>query len=270
MTLQPITGGLSAWDHTPGTSKSFLVPHTQSKWSAFIIHDVVEGAVAWPALCSTAHLLFLLQRLVGGGNKWKMRISGFWWGVPCQPLSSHHAALMPTVPSNEQGRGPCGWKGNGKWNLISPPVVFCAGGSERKGPWPDQTAVALNAWGGGKKRGIRALAAGAKREGGGMKGLRAAAGSCSAWLGQIPLWVQTGHWRLSQSSAPLGAAAMVLILVALGWTPSGGMAWHDRGEKRAGRKQNVPCEEGQPEERNGQQALKRKKHHRKGCRKNQT
>lgn len=76
---------------------------------------------------------------------------------------------------------------------------------------------------------------------------------------QIPLRFQTGHWSLSQSSAPQGAAGMVLILEALGWTPSGGMGWDEMGEKRAGRKHSVPCEEGQPEEGGGQQALKRKR-----------
>lgn len=113
-------------------SKSFLVPRTKSKkWSAFIILYVIEGAVVWPALRSIARLLFLLCACKG---KWEGEINrkGVWdmlifsWHAPRQPSSSHHAALMATGPSDEQGRFPRWWKRNEKENLMSPAAVHHA------------------------------------------------------------------------------------------------------------------------------------------------
>jgi len=65
---------------------------------------------------------------MGVENKWNMsmRYIDFSWHVPCQPSGSHHAALMVTAPSDEQGRVPRWWKRNEKENLISPPAVYYA------------------------------------------------------------------------------------------------------------------------------------------------
>lgn len=123
--------------------------------------------------------------------------------------------------------------------------------------------MALNAWGGGKKGGKTALTAGAKRKGGGMKGLRVAAGSCSGWLGtDSPPSSNRALKPVPEPSSPgsswHGPHPGGFGLDTFRWD---GVGCNGMGEKRAGRKQDVPCEEGQPEEGSGQQSLKRKNRH---------
>lgn len=183
-------------------SKSFLVPHTKSKkWSAFIILYVIEGAVVWPALRNIARLFFLLCACKG---KWEGESNrkGVWdtlifsWHVPRQPSSSHHAALMATQLN--RGEFPSGGKEIKRkiWSLHQQFITLVTTGSAEAALWDYGTMTWSNSCGpkfSGEEEegGITAPAAGAKREGGTVKGLWVTAGNCCGWLGTNTLPVSS-------------------------------------------------------------------------------
>lgn len=139
---------------------------TLNQRSAFIIHYMTEGAITQPALHSTARMLFLLNACKG---QWDGEINGQGVGgvliLASVHFASHPAATLqlwwPLCPKINRGEfHVCGKGRKRKISSLQQRLItrVSAGSAEaalweRMGPWPDQTAVALNSQGTKRKEG---------------------------------------------------------------------------------------------------------------------